>query len=158
MTDWPWLEVPSDEQRTIRFIKAFHRCTDPKGNFGIGGVRMQWVLKVGDWAIAWDAFIDQGLSSEDFAAAAPGCTHPSHKDGHPTTGRPAISGGAVDWHSPVPMYEGHLMSQEACQFNGTACFMDSGFILADDIVDVLAREGDEGVWRELRRLLDKARD
>lgn len=156
MTDtWPLIETPADELRVIRFKPAFHRCSpNPRTNYGIGSVTMLWVLKVDDWAMTWDVHTDWGLPDEAFKTANPDCTHPMHQTGYPRVG---ATGGAVDWHSPVPRWDDQAQAQETCPITGTACYLDSGFMLGSDLFDLLCAEGDEAVWKRLRALLDDAR-
>lgn len=102
-TPWPLIDTPDDELRVVRFKPAFHRCNrDPQKNYGIGSVTMLWVLKVGDWAMTWDVHTDWGMPDEAFKAANPDCIHPMHKSSYP---RHKASGGAVDWHSPIPRWD-----------------------------------------------------
>lgn len=152
MTQWTfWPE--NDELRAVRFTPAFHRCTDPKGNYGIGDVHMMWMLRVDDWAMAWDVSTDWGLPDAEFRAAAPTCKHPMHRT-FPSRGG---SGGAVDWHSPVPQYEGHEKRSDSCELTGGPCYVDTGFLLGDELFRLLRIEGDDAVWARLRELLDTAR-
>lgn len=147
---WP----DNGEVRQVLFRPSFHRCTDPKGNFGIGDVRMMWVLKHEGWAMTWDVFTGWGLPAEEFKAAAPDCTHPAHRTGYPLH---EATGGGVDWHSPVPTYEGQEQAQSACQWLDGPCYLDSGFILGSDLFDLLRIEGDEAVWARMRELMDECR-
>lgn len=149
---YPRLDVPADEERVIRFFPAFHRCTDPKGNFGIGAVKMLWILRVGDSAMTWDTFTGWGLPDEAFHAAAPGCEHPRHQESWPSSDP---NGGAVDWHTPFPQYEDHELAQESCPVTGTRCYLGTGYLLGSELFDLLCVEGDDAVWRRLRSLLDE---
>lgn len=148
MADWPNADVPADEQRIIRFQPGYHRCDQRSG---IGSVTMMWVLRVGDWAMTWDTHTDWGLPDRAFKAASPDCVHPAHQRGYPNGG---ATGGAVDWHSPVPLWEDHEQARECCPITGTACYINSGFILGDELFDLLRTEGDAAVWKRLRELLD----
>ena len=147
-----WAE--SDEQRAIRFTPAFHRCTDPKGNFGIGSVRMMWMLRIGDSAVGWDVHTGWDLPDEAFVAASPGCTHAMHQGGAPNH---RATAGAVDFHMPGPRWEGHEPTPATCEFIEGPCYIDTGFLLGDDVFDVLRTEGDEAAWAMLRRLLLETR-
>lgn len=155
MSTWPRVEMPDDEERIIRFRPAFHRChPDPSKNYGIGSVTMLWILRVGDWAIGWDVHTGWELPDEAFEAANPDCTHPMHQNGAPTHG---VSAGAVDWHSPMPRWEDQSRSQECCPITGTACYLDSRFLVANDLLTILRAEGDEAVWKWMREAIDEAR-
>lgn len=153
---WPLIGVPAGEQRTVRFKPAFHRChTNPSKDYGISGVTMLWVLRVDDWAITWDVFTDWGLPDEAFKAACPDCTHPSHRNGYPLGG---ASGGTVEWHAPVPLYEDHDPRSDRCPLiDRDRCYGDVGYTLGSEVFDVLRTEGDEATWRKLRDLLDDRR-
>lgn len=153
--EWTYWDLASDERRAVRFTPAFHRCTDPKGNFGIGSVTMMWMLRVGDAAIGWDVHTDWGLPDAEFDAASPGCNHGSHQRGYPHM-RGGATGGAVDFHMPEPRWEGQE-PRDGCAFIDGPCYMDSGFILGDRVFDVLRTQGDEATWAELRRLLEEYR-
>lgn len=152
---WPLPVVPDDELRVVRFKPAFHRChPDPRKNYGIGSVTMLWVLRVGDWAMTWDVHTGWALPAEAFVAAAPDCTHHMHQGSAPSH---KVSGGAVDWHSPVPMYDDHEPARDCCPITGAACYTDVGFILGSVLLDLLRTDGDEAVWKRLRELLDERR-
>jgi hypothetical protein len=152
-------DVPADELRVVRFWPAHHRChPDPTRDYGIASVRMFWALRVGDWAMTWDVHTGWDLPDEAFLAAAPDCEHPRHRTGPPPDpGKRAVMGGAVDWHSPVPRFDGHELAQETCAITGAPCYLDSGFSLGSDLFDLLRTAGDEAVWKRLRELLDEAR-
>ena len=146
----------TDEVREIRFTPGFHEChTDPSKNYGIGCVRMTWTLKHGGWAMTWDVSTDWGMTDDAFRSACRDCTHPMHVNGYPSRGKP--SGGAVDWHSPVPLFDDQEPTSNECKLVDGPCYLDSGFILADMVLATLRDEGDEAVWAELRRLLDERR-
>ncbi len=153
---WPLGAVPADELRVIRFKPAFHRCDpDPAKDYGIGTVTMLWVLRVGDLAVVWEVFTGWDLPTDAFKAAVPGCIHPLHQNGAP--GPREASGGAVQWPTPGPQYEGHEGSREPCSITGSTCYVSSGFLLASELLDLLRIEGDDAVWKRLRDLLDEVR-
>lgn len=155
MTTWPRLDVPDDEERIIRFRPAFHRChPEPSKNYGIGSVRMHWWLRLGDWAIGWDVNTGWEMPDKEFKAANPDCTHPLHQNGAPTH---PVSAGAVDFHSPVPRWEDQSLAQECCPITNAPCYLDSGFLIADDVLTILRTEGDEAVWAWMRSALDEMR-
>ena len=116
---------------------------------------MLWVLRDGQWAITWEVFCHWGLPLEVFTAQSPGCTHPRHLNGYPLA---APDGGAVDWHSPTPFYEGHGLAIDDCPWTGAPCYMDTGFTIGGDLFDQLRIEGGEAVWTRLQELLDTRRN
>lgn len=153
---WPIPDVPADEQRTVRFKPAFHRChPEPSKDYGIGSVTMLWMLRVGDWAITWEVFTDWGLPDEAFKAAVPDCDHPMHRNGYP---RYKADGGVVAWHMPVPLFEEHEPSDGRCPLiERDECYGDMDYTLASEVFDVLRTDGDEAAWCKLRELLDDRR-
>jgi hypothetical protein len=150
---WPRLELPEAE-RIIRFRPAYHRCTDPKGDYGIGSVHMLWFLRQGEWAVDWDVFTGWELPDEAFALAAPACTHPMHQQGAPTHD---VMGGGVGFHSPVPQFEDHPLSQERCPLTEAPCYLDAGYLLGTELLNLLRTEGDEAVWAKMYELLTDLR-
>lgn len=149
---WYHPTVPAEEQRTIRVRPGWHRCDpNPVKNYGIGGAEMVWILQVGDWAITWELLTDWGMPTEAFNAACPDCDHPRHQDGYP---RARPMGGAVQWHAPVPMFDGTELVLDECPITGAPCYRDIGYLIGDDLYARLTTEGDEAVWRQMRVLLD----
>lgn len=139
-------------QRSITWRPAFHRChPDPSKNYGIGDLRMTWTLNGGDgYAVSWDVNTGITLPPDEFKAQCPACPHPMHQDGAPSAN---FGHGVVDLHSPVPRWEGHEQTVEACVVTGQRCYGDVGYSLADEGVRLLPTEGEEAVWEWLEGLL-----
>jgi hypothetical protein len=56
----------------------------------------------------------------------------------------------VGYHSPVPMYEDQEPITKECEYlDGKPCYYDGSGLRADEVFDILATEGSDGVWREL---------
>lgn len=151
-----WSQWPDNgEHRQVLFAPSFHRCgPTPSTDYGIGSVRMLFVLRHEGWAMTWDVFTGWMMPAEAFKAANPTCTHPRHVGGTPPSDP---SGGAVDWHSPNPLYEGQEGGDECCWLGGP-CYLDSGFILGSDLLALLCTDGDTAVWTRMRELLDERRN
>jgi hypothetical protein len=53
----------------------------------------------------------------------------------------------IGYHSPKPMYEGQTSMQGDCKLiGGRTCYYDGSSLGAEKVMDVLRREGSEGVW------------
>lgn len=56
----------------------------------------------------------------------------------------------LGYHSFTPRYEDQTCISESCEWlDGKPCYYDGSGLNAERIYDVLLKEGDEGVWREL---------
>lgn len=56
----------------------------------------------------------------------------------------------VGFHSPKPMHEDHDAIEQECPFiDGKPCYYDGSGLNAIRMFEVLMKEGDEGIWREL---------
>lgn len=136
-----WLEEDGT-QRCVRFLPAFHKCNDnPKEDYGIGGVKIYFCLREGDKAIDLEVLTNWGLPSNAFHKASPGCQ--KHRSG---PARGDASGGMVTWH--LPATEGPV-----CPALGTPCRFASSFTLGDGLFDLLRTEGDEALWKRMRKML-----
>ena len=59
-----------------------------------------------------------------------------------------LKGWDIGYHSPTPRYEGQEPLH--CEFiGGKDCYYDSSSLNAERFPDILLKEGDEGIWREL---------
>ena len=140
-------------EREIQFRPAFHRChPNPSQNYGVGSVNMLWILRRDGWAMTWDVHTGWDLPADAFDAAAPDCPR-----GHGTLGTRPATGGAVDWHSPWPLFDDQELMQSHCAWLDGPCYMDSGFLLGDELFDLLRTDGHEAVWARLGELLDERR-
>jgi hypothetical protein len=75
-------------------------------------------------------------------------TNPNDGKGY-RTGQGA--GFYIWYHSPNQPDEYWTRSKDDCPHLGTPCYMYVDALDAMDVFEVLVREGDEGVWRELEK-------
>lgn len=117
-------------KREITFRPAFdRRHEDPKKNYGIHGVDMLWILEGKLGAVQFLVYTGWQL--------------PHIKDSEPMA-------ADLGYHSPKPRYEGHTpMSGECKHVKGGKCYYDGSGLNADRVLEILRREGSDGVWREL---------
>lgn len=144
-----------EERREVRFYPAKHRCSsDRSKDYGINEPRIVWALYVDDEAITWELHTGWGMPDEAFHAACPDCTHRVHRNGWPSS-KP--TGGSVDWHLATPAYDDqHCVDN--CVVRGGRCYADVGYLIGDELFDLLRVEGDESVWDKMRELLLTYRD
>lgn len=149
----------SDETHTISFRPAFHRCSNERGkDYGVGEPRIIWTLRIGGDAITWDVSTGWGMPAEAFRAACRDCESPRHRNGWPFVQRRdggTASGGVVDWHysRPINGDENFGWHYDQCAVLDGPCWADAGYLLGDELFDLLRVEGDEAVWVKLRELL-----
>lgn len=56
----------------------------------------------------------------------------------------------LGYHSPEPRHEGQKRMTKSCEWlDGKPCYYDGSGLAAQRVFEVLLKEGDEGVWREL---------
>lgn len=57
----------------------------------------------------------------------------------------------MGYHSPRPMYEDQSPISESCPYvpGGGKCYYDGSSLNAEPIFNLLVREGDEAVWKQL---------
>ena len=130
----------NSEKRRIEFSPAYdHR---EKGG-GIHGVDMYWYVTGPLGAIQFVVYTNWQLPhvQADMDAKQPDSRFPYmfHEP------MPADLG----YHSYKPMYEGQTLCQEDCHLLHAPCYYDGSTLNAERIMDVLRREGSDGVWREL---------
>jgi len=131
-------------KRTVEFTKAFDkRDPDPSKDYGIHGVDIIFALSKENKAVQFIIFTNwhlpnvQGeIDSMPLNSEFPFSRHiPQASD--------------LGYHSPKPMYEGQEASSYNCKLTGGKCFYEGSGSYAQEIFEVLLREGSEGVWREL---------
>ena len=136
------------KERIIRFRPAYDKRhpTDPRKNYGIHGVELAFYLKRNNRAVQFILYTNWQLPEvmEELKArryeVIDGDAHWMERP------MPADLG----YHSPVPMYDGQGLIRDNCELvGGGPCFCDGSSLNAERIYEVLLREGDDGVWREL---------
>lgn len=116
------------------------RDPDPKKNYGIHGVEMRFYIIGDKGAVQFVLFTNWFLpekADDFFSYRSP-------------FGEKIIGPLPADlgYHSKVPHYEGQE-SYGYCDLLKCDCYYDGSGLQAYRIFDVLVREGDNGVWREL---------
>lgn len=125
-------------ERIIRIIPAFDkRNPDPSKNYGIGSVRMLFVLKGDKGAVTFSCSTGMYLPQQV-----------AEHGSKPWRGWQPMGFGV--WYcSPHPTHE-HQSPREACEWlDGKPCYGGGSCLASDEVMPVLLNEGDEGVWRKL---------
>lgn len=117
------------------------RDTDPNKNYGIHSCDMFMVLKGEKGAVSFSLstgwFLPETLPWKEECITKMGLG--TSWEGH---------GTSVAYHSPTKMQDWDF-HQEKCDWLGTECYGDAGFIISDMPYDLLIREGSEAVWKWL---------
>lgn len=134
-------------KREVIFSPAFDkRHADPKRNYGIHGVDLRFYLIGARGATHFVIYTNWQLPevTRDQDARPVDRRFP-HLSCHPL---PADIG----YHRPTPAWEGQDVCQESCGLlGGQACYSDGSGVMAREVFEMLVREGDAAVWRELER-------
>lgn len=131
-------------ERIVMASPAFdRRHPDPKQNYGIGGVRLTFIVKGKHGAI-------QFMIGTDW--------YPPHvqEERHHQIARSEYlaiqpSGWDVGYHSHVPMYDGQSPMANECHILGGQCFYDGSSLLADEWRDKFLSGGTDWLWPALER-------
>jgi len=132
---------------------------DPEDGRGADGLHLAFVLRCpGNSAISW--YLNTGwmrhpvrdlgwsiyLQRKPVRGTVPGIDlvggQPSFAD---------LFAGAVTIHHPKQLKDWWLPGGP-CGFLGVECFNDSGYMVADRVLEALLDDGDAGVWRELHAI------
>ncbi len=128
-------------EKIVSFEPAHHKGVVDGKDYGIGAVRIRFVLrgKLGavqlllgtDWYLPAD---QQGTAVQrlrDIMGVQP-------------------NGWDIGYHSPVPMFEDQKPISESCEYmDGKPCYYDGSSLAAEELRDRLLSEGDAGVWASL---------
>lgn len=138
------------QQRLVQLTPAHHRChPNPATNYGIRNPYLFFILIDQGWAIHLRVNTAWGMSDEDFHTANPDCTHHMHQGSFPA-GSP--NGDVVGFHAPVLDYG----EKGKCDWLGE-CYSNVNYLIADELFDLLRREGSEALWDKLQEWLDEFR-
>ncbi len=133
-------------RREICFFPAWDkRSDDPKKNYGIHGVELRFHLVGPDLAVQFVLYTNWQLPHvrEELDAKTTNPCYP-HLLCHPMA-------ADLGYHSRTPRYDDQKPMLGSCDLLGGApCYYDGSALNAERIYDVLLREGDKGVWRELQ--------
>jgi len=143
-------------ERTVEFVPAYDkRSSDPNKDYGIGSVRVKFILRKGRKAVQFLFSTDWYLpdTQKEWLDKVHGArteipqdirSPDLHKHRH-------ISGWDIGYHSPIPMYKGQESITEDCPVIGGVCYYDGSSLAVDRYLDILVSEGSDRVWRELEK-------
>jgi hypothetical protein len=116
------------------------RNPDPSKNYGIHCVDLIFALKGKKGAVTFVVFTGWYLPEVKRELESKGQLHIMRY--------PEAVG--LDYHSPVPRYEGQLSYNKGCMWlDDQPCYMDGSVINSERLIDVMLAEGSDGIWREL---------
>ncbi|HJY22925.1 MAG TPA: hypothetical protein VJ279_08580 [Hanamia sp.] len=56
----------------------------------------------------------------------------------------------LGYHSPIPLYEDQRKMKKCSFFEG-GCYYDGSSLQADEMFDILIKEGSKGVWKAMKK-------
>ena len=126
------------EKRIIWSPSFDRRDPDPGKDYGIGAVKLRFILKgpLGAtqfvMSTGWllKSLRDEGRKSEPVAYD-------------------------IGYHSPVPRYGGHYAMPGICEVLGSECYYDGSTLTAGVVMDAFFENGEDEVWRILRDRYDE---
>ena len=128
-------------ERIVEFYPAYDkRHPNPHKDHGIADVWIKFILKGKKGAV-------QFLMSTGWFL--PETVEDYKSKGINLMDRPR--GWDLGYHSPKPMYEGQEPATENCPILGGKCYYDGSTLAAEKILEILLREGSNGVWKALER-------
>lgn len=149
------LEKLADDgfERIVEMSPAFDRRNpDPNKNYGIGSVRIKFVLK-GEHGATHFMFSSGWYLPHVRDELARDLFRTPTRQNLDTSFAP--TGYDVGYHDTTPHYEGQEAQNDCPYLNGKPCYTDGSALASDVMLDKLIREGSEGVWRELREWYDE---
>jgi hypothetical protein len=130
-------------ERKITFRPAFDkRDSNPSKNYGVHGVDMLWYIKGELGVVDFVVYTNWHLPHIEELNDSRNDSQFPHLNCHP---QPAN----VGYHSRVPKYKGQTRSVFDCTLLGGDCYSDGSGLYAEELYDILVREGDEAVWKKL---------
>lgn len=130
-------------ERLVEFEPAYHEVhEDPKKNYGVGGVRIRFVLRGPMGATQFLMGTDWHLP-ETWAWWA--------KTGRLSTAKSIKNpnGWDLGYHAKKPQYDGHTLMDKNCPHTGGKCYYDGSALRAEPVLEALLKEGHEAVWKAL---------
>lgn len=126
-------------KRKIVFMPAFSwRSDTPSRDYGIGAMRM-WFVLIGDkGAVQWQIGTDWHIEK---ARAALNGKPPIWDPYKPT-------GYDLGYHAPEPQFDGQ--NSAPCDIlSGGTCYFDCSYVAADRLIEGFLNGGDDWVWNRL---------
>lgn len=122
--------IPNGIIHKLVMLPAFDlRDTNPAKNFGICCVRLNFISQRENRAVVWTFFTNWYL--------------PQNRRGDNVTD----GLGSIDYHSPVPFYEGQLATTD-CSFTGGDCYSGGSGLRSNTLFDKFIADPQE-VWKTL---------
>jgi hypothetical protein len=133
--------------REVTMRPAFdRRDPDPSKNYGIHGVELKMVLRGDAGAMQFIVYTNWQLPHVN----AEMLRKPIN-DTLDVKCRFLPLPADIGYHSKVPMYEGQQPMDGDCPYTSGVCYYDGSSLMAEDVFEVLLREGSDGVWADLER-------
>ena len=129
-------------ERIVHASPAFDkRSLEPGKNYGIGAMRMWFVLKGPHGAIKFQIGTDWHLPH--VIKEWRGGSYHNRR----------VSAWGIDYHSPKPMYEGHTPTSGECEYvDGGKCYFDVGIGWAEEHwLPGFIYGGTKWLWAELEK-------
>ncbi len=123
----------------------FRAAFDSRGEgAGIGGLALLFWLRGPLGAVSWELLTGCFLPETQTKWIDRSCLNGNKP-----------SAGAVDWHSPVPLYDGQEPRLDCLLLGpGVPCYGDSGYLLGDEAYKALAGGAEAALWLFLREKYD----
>ncbi len=137
-------------ERIVEFEPAFDkRHPNPSQNYGIGSVRIRFVLKGDKGAVqvlmgtnlylpeTIKEYKTKGIHGKivDLLSRENDCS--------------GLSGWDVGYHSPKPMYPDQKPIGDDCKYTSGKCYYDGSGLRAQKLPELLIREGSDAIWKFL---------
>lgn len=130
-------------EHIIKTIPAFSkRNSDPKKDYGVGSMRVCFIVKGEKGAIQFllntggylksviDEWIETGKSFDY-------CGY--------------LEGWDLGYHSPTPQYNGQIKNDN-CNIIPGGCYYDGTSLGASEPLDIFINEGEDGLWKFLEKV------
>ncbi|MCJ7767420.1 hypothetical protein MUP79_03395 [Candidatus Bathyarchaeota archaeon] len=137
--------------REVLFMPAYDkRDPNPAKNYGIGSVRIAFIVKGSRGAITLSFYTNWYLP-ETVAEYRTGFKRADGSFGVSDleAGEP-VKAFSYDYHSKTQRFEGQI-KYEDCQYLGGDCYTDGSCLNADPFKKLLLEKGSDGVFEEMEK-------
>ena len=137
-------------EKIVEFEPAYDkRHPNPKKNYGIGSIRIRFVLKKGNKAVQFlfgtKWYLPETIE-EYLRIGNKGKTPPID-----LIKGVQVHGWDVGYHSPKPMFKGQKAITKKCAYTSGKCYCGGSGLYAEKNQEILIREGSNGVWKFLEK-------
>lgn len=131
-------------ERIIYFTPAYDKRPKAPGdpNYGIHGVTMSWYVTGGGQAVQFVTHTNWQLPEVQEELDAKVSLQFPHLSCHPLP-------TDVGYHSSQPLYKGQTPIEADCKWTKGPCYYNGSSLYAQNIFEILVREGHEAVWKKL---------